>query len=190
LYVIFSDLKSSLNRNLQEESERKGHFGLTESTLDLELSSDAKSVEDDDSAIGEGISESHPTLSARAPPKPAESTPASMHLEGTRQNFFPESEKTVRNVVIPGSGVGSLFVAPPASKMSENPMRDEEFKAVSLQLSEVHDSDDSDRHSQSQITQKRNEVDRARIEQKKQQETEELERRRQNEVETLIITNL
>jgi hypothetical protein len=67
-------LKSSLNRNLKEESLRKALHGITDSTIDLELSSDVKSVggsdadNDDDSAIGEGISESHPLSSGAGGP--------------------------------------------------------------------------------------------------------------------------
>ena len=73
---------------MKEESLRKAAHGVTDSTIDLELSSDAKSVggsdadNDDDSAIGEGISESHPLSSGAGGP------PATVVHQSTRPGEY------------------------------------------------------------------------------------------------------
>jgi len=199
--MFFSDLKISLNRNLQEAISRKPNFGVTDSTLDIELSSDAKSVDDDDddSAIGEGISESQPVSSARPMPptlppsipttssptkpvqKPTESTPASMRFNGMRSGFFPDAESAVRRIPIPGNSV----VTAPVPSVSRAPPVEDGFKAMALHVSEVADSDDSERQSTSRVTPRRDasadDVDQQLL-QRQQEEKEELERLKQEKV--------
>jgi len=60
------DLKSSLNRNIGCQ-DRSVHLNLVDSTIEFDMSSELKSFDgndDNDSAIGDGISESLPLASA------------------------------------------------------------------------------------------------------------------------------
>ena len=174
-YPIFSDLKSSLNRNLQEESPfRKGHFAITESTIDLELSSDAKSGsgEDDDSAIGEGITESNPISTvAGGAKKQAEPARAAFLLADERQpiNNADPKQQIMRSSIL-GKSAGSLFVAP-AKRQTVPDRRDEGFKAVTPQLMETHNSDASEPDVTSRST-------KSDDEQKEKQKMEDLEKQR------------
>ena len=182
---------------------------MTDSTLEIELSSDAKSIDDDDdddSAIGEGISESQPVSSARPPrpplppkpvEKPVESTPASLRFNGMRSGFFPETESLVRRIPVPGSSTSAAPIpgcaAAPTGPVLSNmpsptvtrPPRGEEFKAMALHLSEVADSDDSERQSTSRdAVDAVDAVDQQQLRQQ-QEQREELERQKQEKVKLI-----
>ena len=182
---------------------------MTDSTLEIELSSDAKSIDDDDdddSAIGEGISESQPVSSARPQPpplppkpveKPVESTPASLRFNGMRSGFFPETESLVRRIPVPGSSTSAAPIpgsaAAPTGPVLSNmpsptvtrPPRGEEFKAMALHLSEVADSDDSERQSTSRdAVDAVDAVDQQQLRQQ-QEQREELERQKQEKVKLI-----